>query len=106
LLLFVWCHETVRYNIITLFKLCFHYSFFDNFSRGCTNAIFLPRLIISGSRSLASFVWQELLDLGEAVGTQSRGLSQEQISLLPVTKYKCGFFSRKKRHERSDLVVI
>jgi hypothetical protein len=43
-----------------------------------------------------------LLDLGEAVGTQSRGLSQEHISLLPVTKYKCGFFSRKKtRRERS-----
>lgn len=45
--------------------------------------------------------------MGEAVGTQNRGLSQEHISLLPVTKYKCGFFSRKKtRRERSDLVVI
>ncbi|MQL83809.1 hypothetical protein Taro_016295, partial [Colocasia esculenta] len=44
---------------------------------------------------------QELLDLGEAVGTQSRGLPQELILSLPVTKYKCGFFSRKKgRGER------
>ncbi|RDY01495.1 E3 ubiquitin ligase BIG BROTHER, partial [Mucuna pruriens] len=45
----------------------------------------------------------ELLELGEAVGTQSRGLSQEQISLLPVSKYKCGlffFFRKKSRDER------
>ncbi|KAE9616576.1 putative transcription factor C2H2 family [Lupinus albus] len=45
--------------------------------------------------------YEELLELGEAVGTQSRGLTQEQISLLPVSKYKCGFFLRKKsRDER------
>lgn len=44
---------------------------------------------------------QELLELGEAVGTQSRGLSKELISLLPISKYKRGFFSRKKsRDER------
>lgn len=41
--------------------------------------------------------------MGEAVGTQSRGLSQDLISLLPVTKFKCGLFSRKRsRKERSD----
>ncbi|XVF69660.1 hypothetical protein PTKIN_Ptkin11bG0099500 [Pterospermum kingtungense] len=45
--------------------------------------------------------YQELLELGETVGTQSRGLSQELISLLPVSKYKCSLFSRKKsRNER------
>ncbi|XP_020105131.1 E3 ubiquitin ligase BIG BROTHER-like isoform X1 [Ananas comosus] len=44
---------------------------------------------------------EELLDLGEAVGSQSRGLSQERISMLPVSKYKCSLFSRKKnRRER------
>ncbi|KAJ7947546.1 E3 ubiquitin ligase BIG BROTHER-like [Quillaja saponaria] len=48
-----------------------------------------------------SMTYEELLELGEAVGTQSRGLSQELISLLPISKYKCGFFSRKKsRDER------
>jgi hypothetical protein len=47
------------------------------------------------------YLLQELLELGEAVGTQSRGLTQEQISLLPVSKFKCGFFLRKKsRNER------
>ncbi|PQQ07771.1 hypothetical protein Pyn_02236 [Prunus yedoensis var. nudiflora] len=48
-----------------------------------------------------SMTYEELLELGEAVGTQSRGLSQDQISLLPISKYKCSFFSRKKsRDER------
>lgn len=36
------------------------------------------------------FGLQELLDLGEAVGTESRGLSVELISLLPTSKYKSG----------------
>ncbi|KAG7948267.1 hypothetical protein I3843_13G002400 [Carya illinoinensis] len=44
---------------------------------------------------------QELLDLGDAVGTQSRGLSHDLISLLPTSKYKFkNFFSRKKLRER------
>ncbi|KAK5845190.1 hypothetical protein PVK06_001346 [Gossypium arboreum] len=44
---------------------------------------------------------KELLELGESVGTQSRGLTKELISLLPVSKYKCSLFSRKKsRKER------
>ncbi|KAJ7980769.1 E3 ubiquitin ligase BIG BROTHER-like [Quillaja saponaria] len=48
-----------------------------------------------------NMTYEELLELGEAVGTHSRGLSQEMISLLPISKYKCGFFSRKKsRDER------
>ncbi|KAI9128095.1 hypothetical protein K1719_001088 [Acacia pycnantha] len=36
----------------------------------------------------------------EAVGTQSRGLSQEQIPLLPVSKYKCGFFYARNQGMR------
>ncbi|XWS52501.1 hypothetical protein CRYUN_Cryun11dG0075900 [Craigia yunnanensis] len=48
-----------------------------------------------------NMTYEELLELGETVGTQSRGLSQELISLLPVSKYKCSIFSRKKsRNER------
>ncbi|XP_058729929.1 E3 ubiquitin-protein ligase BIG BROTHER-like [Vicia villosa] len=48
-----------------------------------------------------NMTYEELLELGEAVGTQSRGLTQEQIALLPVSKFKCGFFLRKKsRDER------
>ncbi|GMI74262.1 ENHANCER1 OF DA1, BIG BROTHER [Hibiscus trionum] len=48
-----------------------------------------------------NMTYEELLELGETVGTQNRGLSQELISLLPVSKYKCSLFSRKKsRNER------
>ncbi|WOL17614.1 hypothetical protein Cni_G26407 [Canna indica] len=43
-----------------------------------------------------SMTYEELLELGEAVGTQSRGLTQERIAALPVKKYKCSLFSRKK----------
>ncbi|GKU88659.1 hypothetical protein SLEP1_g2896 [Rubroshorea leprosula] len=47
-----------------------------------------------------NMTYEELLDLGEAVGTQSRGLSQELIDLLPTSKCKSGgFFSRKKSKE-------
>lgn len=50
---------------------------------------------------------QELLELGEAVGTESRGLSQDLLSLLPISKYKCSFFSRKKsRSERYNYTYL
>ncbi|OAY69601.1 hypothetical protein ACMD2_26084, partial [Ananas comosus] len=35
---------------------------------------------------------QELQQLGEAIGTQSRGLSEELISYLPSSTYKTGIF--------------
>ncbi|XP_050212294.1 E3 ubiquitin-protein ligase BIG BROTHER [Mercurialis annua] len=48
-----------------------------------------------------TMTYEELLDLGEAVGTQSRGLPQELISLLPTSRCKFGsFFSRRKAGER------
>lgn len=54
-----------------------------------------------------SMTYEELLDLGEAVGTQSRGLSQELIKLLPTSRYKAGgFFSRKKSRERCVICLV
>ncbi|XP_051142257.1 E3 ubiquitin-protein ligase BIG BROTHER-like [Andrographis paniculata] len=48
-----------------------------------------------------NMTYEELLELGEAVGTQNRGLSQAQIAMLPISKFKYGLFSRKKfRGER------
>ncbi|KAK9125392.1 hypothetical protein Scep_014238 [Stephania cephalantha] len=41
--------------------------------------------------------YEELLDLGEAIGSQSRGLSKERIALLPVSKYRKGSFLLWKR---------
>uniref|UniRef100_A0A7C9DLL1 RING-type domain-containing protein n=1 Tax=Opuntia streptacantha TaxID=393608 RepID=A0A7C9DLL1_OPUST len=51
-----------------------------------------------------SMSYEELLELGETVGTQSRGLSQEQIALLPVSKFKTSILLRKK--SRSERCVI
>ncbi|KAL6964835.1 RING-type E3 ubiquitin transferase [Sarracenia purpurea var. burkii] len=48
-----------------------------------------------------NMTYEELLDLGEAVGTESRGLSEELIGMLPTSRYKSGgFFSRKRSGER------
>ncbi|KAG8391259.1 hypothetical protein BUALT_Bualt01G0169500 [Buddleja alternifolia] len=48
-----------------------------------------------------NMTYEELLGLGEAVGTESRGLSQELINLLPTSKHKSGgIFSRRKSEDR------
>uniref|UniRef100_A0A7N0SWW7 RING-type domain-containing protein n=1 Tax=Kalanchoe fedtschenkoi TaxID=63787 RepID=A0A7N0SWW7_KALFE len=45
--------------------------------------------------------YEELLELGETVGTENRGLTKEVIALLPVSRYKRWFFWRRKsRNER------
>ncbi|KAE8720793.1 E3 ubiquitin ligase BIG BROTHER [Hibiscus syriacus] len=48
-----------------------------------------------------NMTYEELLDLGEAVGSQSRGLSLELIDLLPTSRCKFrSFLLRKKSRER------
>ncbi|EOX96697.1 hypothetical protein QUC31_005705 [Theobroma cacao] len=44
-----------------------------------------------------NMTYEELLDLGETIGSQSRGLSQELIDLLPTSKCKFGSFFSTKR---------
>ncbi|KAK1313894.1 E3 ubiquitin ligase BIG BROTHER [Acorus calamus] len=63
-----------------------------------------PQVILQDNIDPDSMTYEELLDLGEAVGSQSRGLPQERISLLPISKYKSSFFSRKKT--RSERCII
>ncbi|GAB4826388.1 hypothetical protein Ancab_009253 [Ancistrocladus abbreviatus] len=41
--------------------------------------------------------YEELRTLGEAIGTESRGLSEKEISRLPYSKCKTGFFSKKDK---------
>ncbi|CAN6205274.1 unnamed protein product [Urochloa humidicola] len=43
--------------------------------------------------------YEQLQALGEAVGTQSKGLSDDLISYLEPFRHKCTFFSRKKNNE-------
>ncbi|XP_039122941.1 E3 ubiquitin ligase BIG BROTHER-related-like [Dioscorea cayenensis subsp. rotundata] len=46
-----------------------------------------------------NMTYEELQSLGEAIGTESRGLSDELIGFLPSSTYKTGFFSRKEKQE-------
>ncbi|KAJ3680129.1 hypothetical protein LUZ60_016407 [Juncus effusus] len=47
-----------------------------------------------------SMTYEELQELGEAMGTESRGLSDQMIAYLPTCNYKIGgIFSRKDKHE-------
>lgn len=46
-----------------------------------------------------SIALQELQSLGETIGTESRGLSDELIGYLPLSKYKIGLFSKKEKHD-------
>nr|GMC61962.1 E3 ubiquitin ligase BIG BROTHER-like [Ipomoea batatas]GME20378.1 E3 ubiquitin ligase BIG BROTHER-like [Ipomoea batatas] len=43
--------------------------------------------------------YEELRSLGEAVGHECKGLSDDVISQLPTFKYKIGFFSKKQKDE-------
>ncbi|XP_058104792.1 E3 ubiquitin ligase BIG BROTHER-related-like [Magnolia sinica] len=52
-----------------------------------------------------NMTYEELQSLGETIGTQSRGLSDEIISYLPSFKYKTGFFSKKDKHEECKCVI-
>ncbi|KAJ4776620.1 RING/U-box superfamily protein [Rhynchospora pubera] len=46
-----------------------------------------------------NMTYEELQRLGEEVGNENRGLSDELISYLETTKYKTGFFSKKGKHD-------
>jgi hypothetical protein len=44
--------------------------------------------------------YKELQQLGEAIGTESRGLPDDMIRRLPKSNYKAGgIFSRKEKYE-------
>ncbi|KAA8539887.1 hypothetical protein F0562_026579 [Nyssa sinensis] len=44
--------------------------------------------------------YEELQGLGDSIGFESKGLSEELISRLPSCKYKTGLFSKKKEKEQ------
>ncbi|KAJ1693203.1 hypothetical protein LUZ63_009901 [Rhynchospora breviuscula] len=46
-----------------------------------------------------NMTYEELQALGEQIGTENKGLSDELISYLPTSKYRTGFFSRKSTEE-------
>ncbi|PIA49601.1 hypothetical protein AQUCO_01300410v1 [Aquilegia coerulea] len=46
-----------------------------------------------------NMTYEELQSLGEVIGTESRGLSEELIAYLPSYKYKTGIFKKEKHEE-------
>lgn len=46
-----------------------------------------------------NMTYEELQSLGEVIGTESKGLTDELISYLPSYKYKTGFFKKEKHEE-------
>lgn len=46
-----------------------------------------------------NMTYEELQTLGEAVGTESKGLSDEVISYLPTSTFKNGLFSKKNKYD-------
>ncbi|XP_008795396.2 E3 ubiquitin-protein ligase BIG BROTHER-like [Phoenix dactylifera] len=53
-----------------------------------------------------NMTYEELQRLSEAIGTESRGLSDELISFLPNSRYKIGLFSKKEKHEECVICYL
>lgn len=49
--------------------------------------------------------YEELQSLGDAIGAESRGLSERDISMLPSSKYKTGLFSKKGKGKDAECVI-
>ncbi|KAI3757588.1 hypothetical protein L6452_05129 [Arctium lappa] len=48
--------------------------------------------------------YEELVNLGEAVGVENRGISAACISRLPTSKYRTGLFSKLKKKEEKCVI--
>ncbi|TVU16101.1 hypothetical protein EJB05_39650 [Eragrostis curvula] len=57
-----------------------------------------PQVIVNDGIDPDNMTYEELQQLGEAIGTESKGLPASAIALLPISTYKSGIFSRKEKH--------
>lgn len=48
--------------------------------------------------------YEELVNLGESIGVENRGISAARIARLPTSKYRSGLFSRNKKKEENCVV--
>ncbi|KAL5215168.1 hypothetical protein ABZP36_004320 [Zizania latifolia] len=62
-----------------------------------------PQVVMEDGIDPDNMTYEELQQLGEAIGTESKGLPEHVIALLPTSTYKIGIFSRK---EKNDECVI
>ncbi|KAL6882657.1 hypothetical protein ACP4OV_011347 [Aristida adscensionis] len=58
-----------------------------------------PQVVEEDAIDPDNMTYEELQQLGEAIGTESKGLPERVIALLPTSTYKTGIFSRKEKHE-------
>ncbi|WOK99013.1 hypothetical protein Cni_G07725 [Canna indica] len=65
----------------------------------CNSAITSSQVAREDDIDPDNMTYEELQQLGETIGTESRGLSDELIWLLPSLTYKKGLFSKRDKHE-------
>ncbi|CAL5030508.1 unnamed protein product [Urochloa decumbens] len=58
-----------------------------------------PRVVEEDDIDPDNMTYEELQQLGEAIGTESKGLPESVIALLPTSTYKIRIFSRKEKHD-------
>ncbi|KAF8702511.1 hypothetical protein HU200_032891 [Digitaria exilis] len=71
--------------------------------RGNCSASRPPQVVEEDGIDPDNMTYEELQQLGEAIGTESKGLPESVIALLPTSTYKIRIFSRK---EKCDECVI
>ncbi|CAD6262639.1 unnamed protein product [Miscanthus lutarioriparius] len=69
------------------------------FDRGNNSASRPPQVVEEDGIDPDNMTYEELQQLGEAIGTESKGLPESVIALLPTSTYKIGIFSRKEKHD-------
>ncbi|RCV35011.1 hypothetical protein SEVIR_7G216700v4 [Setaria viridis] len=67
--------------------------------RGHSSASRPPQVVEEDGIDPDNMTYEELQQLGEAIGTQSKGLPESVIALLPTSTCKIRIFSRKEKHE-------
>ncbi|KAL6651219.1 hypothetical protein ACP70R_010144 [Stipagrostis hirtigluma subsp. patula] len=66
---------------------------------GTSSATRAPQVVVEDGIDPDNMTYEELQQLGEAIGTESKGLPESVIALLPTSTYKIGIFSRKEKHD-------
>ncbi|KAF0893364.1 hypothetical protein E2562_024187 [Oryza meyeriana var. granulata] len=68
-------------------------------SGGDASASRPPQVVMEDGIDPDNMTYEELQQLGEAIGTESKGLPEDVIALLPTSTYKIRIFSRKEKHD-------
>ncbi|XP_020586247.1 E3 ubiquitin ligase BIG BROTHER-related-like [Phalaenopsis equestris] len=68
-------------------------------SRGNSARSATSQITIQDDVDPDNMTYEQLQSLGEAIGTKSRGLSDELISFLPFSTYRTGLFQKRENHQ-------